>query len=191
MGMGKPSQLSLLPECKAQREHGGELAIGKRKTRRPLDPRKALHVVLRSPSAEPKSSSSFLRKEYRSFIKEWLFRLARSYGITVYRFSTNSTHLHLLIRLKDRKGFQTFLRVFCGKIAQRVTGAVKGSRQTGKFWLLPFTRIVEWGRAFGVARSYVEQNEKEADGILSYRPRKTKYRRTIPPQGRTVREVVN
>jgi hypothetical protein len=92
--------------------------------------------------------------------------------------------------LKDRKGFQTFLRVFCGKIAQRVTGAVKGSRQTGRFWLLPYTRIVEWGRAFGVAKNYVERNEKEADGILSYRPRILKPHRTIPPKRRTVREVV-
>ncbi len=146
--------------------------------------------MLRSPCAEPKSSLSLLRKEYRSFIKEWLFRLTRAYGITVYRFSINSTHLHLLIRLKDRKGFQTFLRVFCGKIAQRVTGAVKGSRQTGRFWLLPYTRIVEWGRAFGMSRSYVEQNEKEAHGILSYRPRKTKPRGTIHPNRCTGREVL-
>jgi REP element-mobilizing transposase RayT len=155
-----------------------------------LDTKKALHLVLRSPCAEPKSSLSLLRKEYRRFIKEWLFRLARSYGITVYRFSINSTHLHLLIRLKDRRGFQTSLRVFCGKIAQRVTGTVKGSRQIGRFWLLPFTRIVEWGRAFGGAKKYVEQNEKEADGILSYRPRNLKPRRTIPPRRLTVREVL-
>jgi hypothetical protein len=37
---------------KTRSTHGGELARGKRKTMRPLDPKQALHLVLRSSKAK-------------------------------------------------------------------------------------------------------------------------------------------
>ena len=35
--------------------------------------------------------------------------------------------------------------------------------------LIPWTRIVEWGRGFQTAVRYVHQNELEAQGLIPYR----------------------
>lgn len=70
-----------------------------------------------------------------------------------------------------RADSQNFLRALAGNVACKVIGAYKGKR-VGKFWdLLAFSRIVEWGRSYISLIKYVEQNQKEADGTISYKPR--------------------
>ncbi len=57
-------------------------------------------------------------------------------------------------------------------IARIVTGAKKGSA-FGRFWdALAYSRVVEWGRAYFIAKYYVIQNEMEAEGIWQ-RPKPT------------------
>ncbi len=51
-------------------------------------------------------------------------------------------HLHLKLRMRDRVGFQKFLKSVTAQIARRVTGAKKGSPK-GKFWdALAFTKVI-------------------------------------------------
>ncbi len=150
-------------------EHGGELTLGKRKRLRPLSTKKPIHLVLRTRSAI--GSMSLLL--HSRFIRLLITSLCKRFAIVLYEFSVNSTHLHLLIRIRDREGFKNFLRVFCGKSAMQITGARRGKPLKARFWgILPFTRLAEWGRAFQKVKNYVVQNQLESLGIISYQPRK-------------------
>jgi REP element-mobilizing transposase RayT len=108
-------------------------------------------------------------------IRQLLKQLGHRYQVTVYEHSVNSNHLHLVVRAKTRKGFQDFLRVFSGQVAQKITKTFKGISLKTSFWEFPpFTRILEWGRAFLTARQYILQNQLETDSVIPYQPRRKK-----------------
>jgi REP element-mobilizing transposase RayT len=130
-----------------------------------------MHIVMRASQARFGSPWSLHR--HARLVTELLSTLSRRYSVKVYEVSNNGNHLHLLVRAHYRHGFRTFLRVFAGQLAQRVTGAVKGRKLGGRFWDLPvFTRIVAFGMAYRRAKRYVIQNQLEADGTIPYQPRK-------------------
>ncbi len=130
-----------------------------------------MHVVMRASQASAGSPWSLHR--HARLVTELLGKLSHRYGVKVYEVSNNGNHLHLLVRAHYRQGFRSFLRVFAGQLAQRVTGAVKGKKLIGRFWDLPvFTRIVAFGKAYRHAKHYVIQNQLEADGTMPYQPRK-------------------
>ena len=171
-------QLSFLP--KAQVEHGGELRKGKRKTMRPFDPRRAMHIVLRSSRA--RGDWSMLRPKNRDNVERLTRAIAKSRGISLYRYSNVGNHLHLLVRARSRKAFQSFLRELTGTIAALITGAKKGNA-IGKFWdRLAYTRIVTWGRDFRNLELYFIKNLFEAAGLLT-RKAKAAGLRVIPLEG--------
>jgi REP element-mobilizing transposase RayT len=148
-------------------EHGGSLRTGRRKVARPIDPKRPVHVVLKSERATGALSLLLRSKQ----IRELIDRVARQFEVRIYQFANAGNHLHLLARAKTRKGLRNFFRVIAGQIAQLMTGSRKG-RRVEPFWSAPvYTRIVEWGRAFGHARSYVLRNELEASGLIPFRPR--------------------
>ena len=153
--------------------HGGEYAIGKRKEARPISTKKPIHLTLRSSYAV--GVYSFRTKRNREFISALVRSLSRKWGIRIYEFSINSNHLHFALRTLTRKGFQNFLRTLGSQIATFVTGARKGKPFGKRFFDLPaFTRIAEWGKAFERLKAYVIQNVLEANGVISYQPRKAK-----------------
>src|SRR5262245_2405594 len=121
-------QLSLLP--KPKREFGGDTGKGKRKTRRPFDPKRALHLSLRASGA--RGAKSMLRFELKIAIHDILGRVCDKRRIRVYRYANVGNHLHMLVQAKTREDFQAFLREFAGAVAVAVTGAAKGRPQ--KFW---------------------------------------------------------
>lgn len=165
--MGRRHQLLLSDEFSTRLDHGGELARGKRKSARPIDTKRALHLVFRSSHA--RGAQSFIR--HRARVTAILDGAKSRFGITVYRFSINSNHLHLVIRGRKRHLIQNFLRTFAGVLARAMTGARRAAA-AGKFWDVPvWSRIVDWGRAFRVALSYVRKNTLEAAGNIAYRPR--------------------
>ena len=97
---------------------------------------------------------------------------AKKYGIKIYEFANVGNHLHLLIKLSNRFTFAPFMRAISGIIAIKVTGSnkLKGLKQ--KFWdYRPWSRIVEWKKAYSIAKDYVIQNHLEAIGYISYKPR--------------------
>jgi REP element-mobilizing transposase RayT len=126
-------------------------------------------------------SLSFLRPARARAIKELVHRLGRRKGVRVYRYANSGNHLHLLVRARSPQAYKAFIRAVTGLIALLTLGAQRGTRVGLKFWdSLPFSRIVEWGRAFAVASSYLQQNELEALGFIAYRPRAAR-RGKAPP----------
>lgn len=149
----------------ARKEHGGTLGKGLRKRERPLDPKRPLHVVLRSTRA--RGEWSMLRARHEKRIKHLVHANARRHGVRVFRFANSGNHLHLVIQAPKRACYQNYLRSLSGLIARGVTGARKGQAK-GRFWdTLAYSRVVEWGRALESLDFYVVMNELEGLGIWS------------------------
>jgi REP element-mobilizing transposase RayT len=162
-----PRQLYLAKAFVPRLEHGGAIRKGLRKLARPIDPKRPMHLVMRAEVARGRLSLLAHSRAIRSLA----YRVARKRKVRILRFANVGNHLHLIIQTKTRRGFQNFLRVFAGKIAQLVTGAQKG-RAFGKFWdALAYTRITFWGRAYQTLHDYLITNEIEAAGIFGFRRR--------------------
>ncbi|MBY0472014.1 transposase [bacterium] len=152
-----PRQLSFLPT--PLKEHGGSIRKGKRKTQRPFDPKRPLHLTLRSTKA--RGHRSLLQHKWR--VWGLLQKVSERYQIRVYRFANVGNHLHLLVQARKRAQIQAFLREFAGGVANLVTGAIKGRPE--KFWDgLVWSKIVDWGRQFRATAKYVMLNVLESIG---------------------------
>jgi REP element-mobilizing transposase RayT len=156
--------------------HGGDLSRGKRKMFRPVDPKQALHVILKSSKA--RGSLSMLHPKHCNHIEAFVRETAKRWGVKLYRFANVGNHIHLLIQVPTREAWKRFSKEVSGGIAQIVTGAKKGmglgrnqdasipeSAKRGFWDHLIFTRIVSFGRDFqGMAR-YLIKNLFEAAGV--------------------------
>lgn len=113
-----------------------------------------MHLVMRAEAA--RGRWSFLRKENAQKIRTLVSAFGKRWQVRVYEAGNGGNHLHLLVRGQTRGGIRNFLRALSGAIAMAITGAKKGNPLSKRFWdKLLFTRIVEWGRAFEIAKSYV------------------------------------
>ena len=169
------SQLLLSEDFEMSLVHGGEYSVGKRKKSRPVTTKRPMHITMRS--SEARGKLSFRHARNLAFIRNLLPHVARKWGIKIYQLSINGNHLHFLLKASHRKGFQNFMRVVSAQIATFVTGAKKGKPFGKRFWDLPaFSRVVEWGKAFGAAKRYVIQNVLETLGVIDYRPRQSEKR---------------
>jgi hypothetical protein len=135
------------------------------KSRRPLDSKFAIHVVLRA--TEPG-----LRKTavYRH-VNLTVARACKKYGVKLYEYANVGNHLHLLIKLTHIRAWRAFIREVTGRIAQIARG-LKGRQKGDKpFWRhRPFTRIVRgWKRAYRLAKDYILLNQLEGEGLISRR----------------------
>lgn len=141
--------------------HGGELAHGKRKSRRPLCTKRAVHLILKSRSANLYAKRIKIEQEAR--------RLCAKFKIKAYSLAVNRDHIHFVLKFPGRESYKAFLRAFTGLLA----------RQLGKgLWvLLPFTRVLAWGKDFRSVLAYLRKNREEAAGLIPYEPRKNWYRR--------------
>lgn len=161
-------QMLLDPSWTLPTMHGGELSKGKRKVRRPFSSKRAIHIVLRSSMA--KGPWSLLL--FGPYIRILLGQLSKKFSVTVYQSAIVSSHVHILLRAKEERGFKKFLMALSGRIAQHITKARKGFPLKARFWdNIPFTRLVNFGRAFEIAKRYVLQNTLEALGVIPYTPR--------------------
>ena len=158
-------QLGLFKEQKREVEFGGSLLEGKRKGPRPFSRKKAMHVTFRR--SDFYSTLSFFGK--KSKIHSLVNSLANKHGIRIYDFSINSNHIHLLLKSPAKLLFQRFLSECSINIVWLMTGTRKGKRLLAPFWeSRPWSRIVEWGRAFFALKAYVFRNRLEASGIIPY-----------------------
>ena len=177
-------QMNFFPP--SNKEHGGILSVGRRRGRRALSTKNALHLTLRSDFAYGKRSLL----HHQDIIEAVISKAERLFDVKVYRLAVCSNHLHFLARGKHRQDLQNFFRVLAGHIAQNVllrcplnrmeekrrTASQKGAKKNQrKFWaLLIYSRIVSWGREFRRVASYILQNTLEALYIIAYRPRKAR-----------------
>jgi REP element-mobilizing transposase RayT len=143
-------------------------------SKRPIDSKKALHLVLRSSWAT--GASSFKHKNYEAQIWEIISTHAERTGVRIFEFANGGNHLHLLIRAKHRDDYNCFIRIVSGLIARLVGKSERGKPLKTKFWdSRPFTRIVSFAkREFSIAKVYLLRNTLEAIGWLPYFPRHKK-----------------
>src|SRR5690606_41914407 len=64
------------------------------KSKRPMDGKKALHLVLRSSKA--KGEKSFKTKKHEAKIWQIISQHAENNHITIYQYANSGNHLHLL-----------------------------------------------------------------------------------------------
>ncbi len=165
---------------KSRREHGGQLLIGRRKTRRPLSTKQPIHLVLRSDFAYGARSLT----KHIHLIETILREAAKRYGVRVYEKAIVSNHIHLLIRGKRRIDLQNFFRMLAGHIAQNILSrhpltenqapkSVQRDKQN-KFWETKiYSRLITWGREFKKVKNYVVQNVREATEFIIYKKRRS------------------
>ena len=141
---------------------GSLLKTSNAKTARPLDSKLPIHMVLRSAKGGLRLPKTF------NGVNEIVDRSCRKHGVTVYKYANVGNHIHLLIKIPQRRRWNAFIRELTGKIAQFVS-VNSGITIDGKFWAQrPFTRIVKgWKKAFRIAYNYVWLNELESQGHIS------------------------
>ncbi len=87
---------------------------------RPLTSKDSIHFVLRSTWAM--GSDSFLARRNRSKIDQIINRFAKKFGVRIYQRAINSNHLHLLLRITNRRLYRSFIKAASGQIASHVMG---------------------------------------------------------------------
>jgi REP element-mobilizing transposase RayT len=183
---------------KTRGEHGGMHALGRRRSRRPLNIKNPVHLTFRSDLA--KGRRSLLK--HRDKIDRILRKFSRRFEVRVYEKAICGNHIHLCVKASTRRDLQFFFRVVAGQIAQEILREFPLQRHESKafvslpggtpyhwknqrtFWsLLAWTRIVAWGRDFRAVCRYVVQNAKEALGLIPYKKRVQSWKRegAVPP----------
>lgn len=164
----KADQLSLFKK-KILRQFGGALLKGNAKIARPLSTKEAVHLVLKS--AQAIGTKSMLHTYNVSKIDEIIRTHARLCRIRIYHLVNVGNHLHLVIKLDDRKEFSKFIRVITGLIARHVLNAQRGAaaessaaaHEKNQFWVArPFTRLIAWGKDYEHITRYMKKNINDA-----------------------------
>jgi REP element-mobilizing transposase RayT len=188
--MKKSEQILPITKSRAKKEHGGSLAVGKRRATRPLNIKQSQHITLKSIHAVGPRSLFRHKKLILSLMKKNSVR----FQVKIYEYAIQGNHIHLLVKAYSREGLQNFFRVLAGHSAQRILkdhpirqergGAPvqEGQRKTGckknqrMFWsYLVYSRVVSWGREFKTVTTYIQKNTLELLQIIAYQPRfKTK-----------------
>lgn len=138
----------------AEKEFGGSLAVkGRRKTARVLDSRKPLHFVL-------KSNHRTNLYPHRVLLRKLLSLYAKRFGIKVYKESVQRDHFHFCIKITNRQLYRGFIRALTGVISQKLG--------RGIWSLLPYSRVISWGRDFLAVLDYILLNDCEVSGVVPY-----------------------
>lgn len=141
---------------------GGSLLKGNPKMARPLDSKMPIHLVLRAEKSLMRLPHTFGK------VNVAVASACKRHGVTLYKYANVGNHLHLLIRLSQRRRWAAFIRELCGRVAQLAQSLGGKMKAADRFWKCrPFTRIVRgWTRAFKLAKDYVELNILEAQGFI-------------------------
>ena len=158
-------QTSLFPS-QQRAVHGGVLQKGRRKTLRPLARRRPIHFVL-------KSTRHDLYRRNREIIQSELRRVSEKFHLQVYDLAINHNHCHFIARIPGRKAYIGFIRALTGILARKL-GA-------GLWRVLPFSRVLAWGRDYKQMREYLRKNREETAGIRAYEPRRSWVKRHLSP----------
>lgn len=142
-------QMELLAH-KTKASFGGSLLTGRRKERRPLNSKKAIHLVL-------KAKDSFLLLRNRDRVEEILRKYAAKMGIRIYDTGVHADHIHLALKAANRITYVRWIRAVTSVLVQKIPKL--------KWRLRPFTKIVSWGRSFRSLKNYIFWNRIEGDFI--------------------------
>jgi hypothetical protein len=165
-----------------KKEFGGSLLPGKRKSKRPLSTKAPIHLILK---ADQKAVFNPSSQKLNSLIR----RTAHQFHIQIYDLAVNWSHIHFLIRLKQREDYVKFIRALCSLLTEFSqnsnfkTSPGRSHPQTAEisdssiqnrklFTLRPFTRILAWGRDLKSVFDYLKINQMESFGIFQRPKRK-------------------
>ncbi len=170
----------MIPEAK--KVFGGSLNKGNPKVQRPLSSKSPLHLVLKANRGF--GVRSMLHPHHIKKVNSCVRLQAERCNIRIYHFVNVGNHLHLVVRVRDRKKFVVFIRAISGLIARQVLGfergpgkSTKGSKletvesakesakiaRTGYWIKRPFTRIGNWGRDYTGLGHYMQKNQSQVD----------------------------
>jgi REP element-mobilizing transposase RayT len=148
-----------------QKGFGGENLIGRRKSKRPLSTKESIHLILRTDSSFSVYLFSPLYRKTMSVLK----KTAHENNVKIYELAFNFTHVHLVIKLKLESDYHKFIRVltyrlsFLGRTIARQKQGLKNTKRIIVFKFRPFTRIVNWGKAFKCLLNYIAKNQVESE----------------------------
>lgn len=154
------------PRLNQIRFFGGSLTTTRaHRVARPISTKKPMHLVLRSSIA--KGPNSFLAPQNNRKIKAHLIRLSRKFGVKIQNAANVGNHIHLVLKLSNRRAYKPFICAVTGSIARTVIQQSKGSlADIHKFWdFRPYSRIIEGLRAFRILRDYLLINRLQALGV--------------------------
>ena len=143
--------------------HGGEFSLGRRKTARVLCSKRSIHLVL-------KSKKPVLRAN-KSKIESATERYCKRFGVKCYQKSIQRDHCHMLIRIPSRQAYGKFIRALTSYLARHLG--------RGMWSVLPFSRVVSWGKSYNTVKEYIQMNEREILGLQPYKKRKDLYARFL------------
>jgi putative transposase len=146
--------------------YGGSIRY--RKIQRPFSSKGCTHLILRSRLLE--GNRSLTRYGRKQWVEKLLQLKAKKYHASLYQFSVNSNHLHLLIKFKTAQLQAQFLRDFSGSLALKIKKTFRISKAVKVWDERPFSRLVK-GKAFPFVAQYILKNRNEAAGIWSFTQR--------------------
>ncbi len=79
---------------KIERQFGGSLNLGKRKSLRPLSTKVPIHLVIKSNQKDAFNPSS-------ASVKKLIEITAKKFGIRIYEVALNWSHVHFSYKIKD------------------------------------------------------------------------------------------
>ncbi len=150
------------PRLKAVSAFGGILFRKARyRTHRPLCTKRSIHLVLRSSQAI--GTRSFQNSENWKRIEKLCFEFAARHRVQIQHYANGGNHLHLVIKLKRKLAYSSFIRALTGAIALKITGANRNNPNKTRFWdFRPFTTLVERTKTYSIKKDYVTLNFLES-----------------------------
>jgi REP element-mobilizing transposase RayT len=159
-----------------KKEFGGFLLLGNRKSKRPLSTKHPIHLILK---ADQKGVFNPSSQKLNSLIR----KTARLFNIQIYDLAVNWSHIHFLIRFKQREDYVKFVRAVSSLLTEfsRRSDSIRSSgkintqtaqRRDSKsqirklFTLRPFTRILAWGRDLKSVFNYLKIDQMESFGLI-------------------------
>jgi putative transposase len=183
--MKRAKQLKFDRKSKTQKQHGGSLAVRKRRSKRPLNIKQSHHITMKSHHAIGQRSLF----KHKKMILKLIQKYSQKFRVKVYEYAIQGNHIHLLVKAMTRFELQNFFRVIAGHTAQRIlkdhplkqsAGGAPGvaenkrgcAKNQRKFWsYLLYSRIVTWGREFKTVVRYIQRNTLELLQVIAYVPR--------------------
>ena len=148
---------------KPQKVFGGSLHKNKRKTQRPLSTSKVHHLVLKAENLQFRFPGVSLTKA-KNKIDKSIHHFAAKYNIKILSNSVNYNHTHSAIRFTNRQDYMRFIRAVTADVV-RVLSQHFSIDLKGLFNVLPYTKIVEYGRQLNSLLNYIQINIFESEGV--------------------------
>jgi REP element-mobilizing transposase RayT len=136
---------------KCEREFGGSLLKGKRKSTRPLSFKIPLHTVL-------KATNPYVLLQNRVLVERIIRSVSAKVGIKIHELAIHADHIHILISVLSRELYRKWVRTLTARLTILIPKL--------KWRLRPYTRPVKWGKDFQSVVSYLKWNDREASFML-------------------------